>query len=397
MSRGPTLRDWSTCSREQTRAITSRGATRFPSRPCLLEWRTGRCNRGAAPRGCSSPAIGASRGSACTHQLSPWLSDYGHATFMPFAGEAGFEPEARSSSFRPEEAALLPYALRVRLLRYQADVELVPTLRGCVISTAFADAGPRGLMIEIPGQGRRPSSRTLRAKIVRFESRRMREEFQRTSPLITWFSFPSPGRSFDVHASGGNRIAVVKFSGATGRTMDAKIATSFISFNRQCGICIWKPVTARRRNCAARARRSGMRHWAASTLMVRLSNSVGPFIPAFTGRCCSRAPFTSPMRPEILIISARSMARLMPGVMYADHGYWDVYRAWYPLMSLVFPERLGEILQAWVNAYREGGWMPQFPAPGYRACMSGSLIDSFFADAVVKGVKGFDVRRRMRD
>jgi predicted alpha-1,2-mannosidase len=56
----------------------------------------------------------------------------------------------------------------------------------------------------------------------------------------------------------------------------------------------------------------------------------------------------------------------------------------------VFLERLGEILQGWVNAYHEGGWMPQFPAPGYRACMSGSLIDAVFADAVMKDVAGFD-------
>ncbi len=83
--------------------------------------------------------------------------------------------------------------------------------------------------------------------------------------------------------------------------------------------------------------------------------------------------------------------KIMPGVMYVDHGYWDVYRAWYPFMSILFPERLGEILQAWVNAYKEGGWLPQFPAPGYRACMTGSLIDSVFADAAVKGIAGFDL------
>jgi predicted alpha-1,2-mannosidase len=77
--------------------------------------------------------------------------------------------------------------------------------------------------------------------------------------------------------------------------------------------------------------------------------------------------------------------------MYADHGYWDVYRAWYPLMTILFPERLGEILQAWVNAYKEGGWLPQFPCPGYRACMTGSLIDSVFGDAAAKGIGGFDL------
>jgi predicted alpha-1,2-mannosidase len=78
--------------------------------------------------------------------------------------------------------------------------------------------------------------------------------------------------------------------------------------------------------------------------------------------------------------------------MYADHGYWDLFRAWYPMMSILFPERLGEILQAWVNAYTEGGWLPQFPAPGYRSCMTGSFIDAVFADAAVKGIEGFNLR-----
>ncbi len=84
--------------------------------------------------------------------------------------------------------------------------------------------------------------------------------------------------------------------------------------------------------------------------------------------------------------------KVVPGVMYADHGYWDVYRAWYPLMTILDPARLGEILQAWVNASQEGGWLPQFPCPGYRACMTGSLIDSAFGDAAAKNIKGYDVR-----
>src|SRR5579859_6820760 len=64
------------------------------------------------------------QGFRCTHQLSTWLSDYGHAVFLPFAGEPRLEPDARSSSYRPEEAQLRPYALRLKLLRYQADTEL---------------------------------------------------------------------------------------------------------------------------------------------------------------------------------------------------------------------------------------------------------------------------------
>ena len=61
-------------------------------------------------------------------------------------------------------------------------------------------------------------------------------------------------------------------------------------------------------------------------------------------------------------------------------------------MTLLYPERLSEILQAWVNVYKEGGWLPQFPCPGYRNCMTGSPLDFVFGDAVVKGIPGFDVQ-----
>jgi putative alpha-1,2-mannosidase len=62
------------------------------------------------------------------------------------------------------------------------------------------------------------------------------------------------------------------------------------------------------------------------------------------------------------------------------------------MMALIYPERLSEILQAWVNAYKEGGWFPQFPCPGYRNCMTGSPTDFVFGDAVARGITGFDVQ-----
>ncbi len=103
-------------------------------------------------RGCSNPGDRRIQGFRCTHQLSPWLSDYGHAIFLPFSGEPKLEPDARSSSYRPEEAELHPYALRVNLLRFRANVELVATERCCVLTARFTDSGPRGLLFEVPRQ-----------------------------------------------------------------------------------------------------------------------------------------------------------------------------------------------------------------------------------------------------
>ncbi|RYG72668.1 glycoside hydrolase family 92 protein, partial [bacterium] len=80
-----------------------------------------------------------------------------------------------------------------------------------------------------------------------------------------------------------------------------------------------------------------------------------------------------------------------PGVLYTDNGFWDTYRTEYPLLALILPERLTEILQGWVNALKEGGWFPQWATPGYRACMVGTHIDAVIADAVSRGITGFDV------
>lgn len=29
------------------------------------------------------------------------------------------------------------------------------------------------------------------------------------------------------------------------------------------------------------------------------------------------------------------------------------------MLSIVYPETLGQMIQGWVNAYKEGGWLPK--------------------------------------
>ena len=78
------------------------------------------------------------------------------------------------------------------------------------------------------------------------------------------------------------------------------------------------------------------------------------------------------------------------GPLYTDDGLWDTYRAAFPLLALLYPERDADILRGWLNAYREGGWLPTCPSPGNRPCMIGSHGDSIVADAYFKGIEGFD-------
>ena len=338
------------------------------------------------------------QGFRCTHQLSPWLSDYGHATFLPYLGKALSRGAGdRASSYRPADLELAPHSLKLFLLRYRAHVELVPTERCSVMSASFdmqdldpdqdQGDGERGWIFDIPG-----ATGTVEpdpaGRRIRFTSTANAGGVPPNFATYYVLEFPEAWQSYDLKVEDGHRIGLLSFTGSA--PLQLKVATSFISFEQA------------ERNLA---REIGTKSIDAlrNAVMDRWNEHLGRIEVEGATREQQRVLYSCMYRallfPRIWHEPAPGggwhhfsafNGKVEPGVMYADHGYWDVYRAWYPMMSILFPERLGEILQAWVNAYKEGGWLPQFPAPGYRACMTGSLIDAVFADAVVKGIKGFD-------
>lgn len=79
---------------------------------------------------------------------------------------------------------------------------------------------------------------------------------------------------------------------------------------------------------------------------------------------------------------------------YDDFSMWDIYRAQLPLLTIIDPIRMGDAMQSLVAKYEEGGWMPIFPCwNSYTAAMIGDHAASAFADAWVKGIRGFDVNK----
>lgn len=79
------------------------------------------------------------------------------------------------------------------------------------------------------------------------------------------------------------------------------------------------------------------------------------------------------------------------GPLVTDNGFWDTFRTVYPLLGLAYRGELGFIIEGWLNAYREGGWLPSWASPGYRNCMVGTYADVVISDAIVKNIPGFDL------
>ena len=72
------------------------------------------------------------------------------------------------------------------------------------------------------------------------------------------------------------------------------------------------------------------------------------------------------------------------GPISADQGFWDAYRSTYSLLALWRPDRFALMMEGWLNAWREGGWVPQWSSPGYRGSMTGTMSDVTMSEAIVK-------------
>ncbi|UFT98676.1 GH92 family glycosyl hydrolase [Radiobacillus kanasensis] len=84
-------------------------------------------------------------------------------------------------------------------------------------------------------------------------------------------------------------------------------------------------------------------------------------------------------------------AKIVNGKPYVNNGFWDTYRTTWPAYSLLTPTHAGEMIDGFVQQYKDGGWISRWSSPGYANLMVGTSSDVAFADAYLKGVTNFDV------
>lgn len=330
------------------------------------------------------------QGVRLTHQLSPWLGDYGYATLLPITGDPDPDPDRRSSSYRPQEVEITPASLKLYLLRYRCALELAPTERCCAMRFAFDDPANPGLLLDLPGDNAEASydsSSGIITALTRYNHGGVQSNFATYLHL----RLDRPITAFEIKQLKGRWVALIRFSARAALPVEARIGTSFISsdqaranLDREIGSAPFHAIVANAAGCWERAlgrvRIQGRTELECRTFYSCLYRTL--LFPRIwheqdaEGKIVHRSPYTG---------------NVESGVLYADHGFWDDYHAWYPMMLLLYPERLRDILQGWVNAYKEGGWLPQFPCPGYRGAMTGSPSDSLFGDAAAKGLTGFDL------
>ncbi|HEY5564940.1 MAG TPA: glycoside hydrolase domain-containing protein, partial [Rhodothermia bacterium] len=79
---------------------------------------------------------------------------------------------------------------------------------------------------------------------------------------------------------------------------------------------------------------------------------------------------------------------------YSVYSLWDTYRTVHPLLTLLFPEIQGDMVQTMIDMNVENGWLPKWELGANETyLMVGDAAAIVVADTYVKGVRSFDVEK----
>jgi len=351
-----------------------------------------------------SPHARKLQGMRLTHQPSPWMGDYGALVIMPQSGtltsRRHLSSDRRAQAYRPDQTTFAPHYFQAELIGTGILMEFAPTLRGGIFRFRFPEGRPARFILE-PAKGlskieMRPDRMSI-AGYTRGNAGGVPEGFAHY--FVVRFDEPFEG---GMHFHGNEPYEDVEKEGTrVGISLDlgedlrgpviARIATSFISIEQAERNLDLEVAGASFEEIVGKAEAA----WEANLGRIEVESDDEDQLRTFYS-CLYRTQLFPRIWHEVdaegkTVHYSPYDGKVHEGILYTDNGFWDTYRTEYPLLALLDPERVGDILQGWVNAYKEGGWFPQWATPGYRACMVGTHIDAVMADAVARGVRNFDM------
>lgn len=334
------------------------------------------------------------RGFKQTHQPSPWINDYGQFSIMPLKDRSGFTEDDRASWFSHKTEEARPYYYKVYLADHDVTAEVAPTERAAVLRFTYPDSEHSGFVVDAFDGGSYikvlPDMKTIVGYTVK-NSGGVPENFR------NWFVVKSsvPFEEVSIYdgatpvngteAFGDHMLAVAGFRTDRGDTVLLGTASSFISLEQAMlnleelgdnGFEAVKEAAASRwRDVLSRISVGGGTEEQYRTFYSCLYRSL-LFPRKFYEMDATGTPVHySPYNGEIC-----------EGYMYTDTGFWDTFRALFPLLNLVYPSVNAEIQEGLANAFEESGFLPEWASPGHRGCMIGNNSASVVADAALKGV-----------
>lgn len=335
-----------------------------------------------------------------THQPSPWINDYGQFSLFPLTGELKIKGKERASWFSHKAETAKPHYYKVYLADYDVVTEITPTERAAMFRFTFPENKESYVLIDAFDRGSYVKIVPEQNKIIGYTTRNsggVPENFKNYFVIVFDKPFDEGliwndgevvkniSELQDKHVG-----AALKFSTKKGEKIQARVASSFISYEQaernlqELGNDNFDQVKAK-----------GAQIWNKELSRITVTGGTDDQIKTFYSSLYRVLLFPRKFyeineKGEVVHYSPYN-GQVLPGYMFTDNGFWDTFRAVFPFFNLMYPSLNEKIQEGLVNTYKESGWLPEWASPGHRDCMIGSNSATLIADAYLKGCRGYDI------
>lgn len=335
-----------------------------------------------------------------THQPSPWMNDYGQFSIMPVNG-LKFTEEKRASWFSHKAEVASPYYYNVYLADAGVTAELTPTERAALMRFTYPKSDSAFIVVDAYNKGSYIKIIPEQQKIIGYSSKNsggVAPGFKNYFVIYfdkaftvskTWRANVLVSDSLEISADHAG--AIVGFKTNNKEQINVRVASSFISFE-QAEINLQKELATKNFETIKTASKNA---WNKELSKIKVEG--GSLDQRRTFYSCLYRTLQFPQKHYEITADNNVVhyspynGKVLPGYLYAGTGFWDTFRALYPFLNLLYPSINIEMQQGLINAYKEGGWLPEWSSPGYRNVMIGNNSASVVADAYIKGLRGYDI------
>lgn len=334
-----------------------------------------------------------------THQPSPWNNDYGQFSIMPMTGKMEFDQEKRASWFSHKAEIVTPYYYSVYLADYDVTTEFAPTERANILQFTFPQTDQAYIAIDAFDKGSYIKLIPEEHKIIGYNTRNsggVPDNFKNyfVIQFDKEFTFGSGVQQNEIkdgilEIKDDHAGAIVGFKTKKGEKINARVASSFISFE-QAEINL-KEVLEKN---LEQVKIEGKDRWNEVLGVVEVEDSnldrKRTFYSALYRSTLYPRDFTEIDAKGNRVHYSPYNGKVLAGSMYTDTGFWDTFRSLFPLLNLLYPSMNDDMQEGLVNAYKESGFLPEWASPGHRESMIGNNSASIVADAEITGRSGYD-------
>lgn len=339
------------------------------------------------------------RGFQQAHQCSSWTRDYAVFSLMPVTGDLVVNEDKREAKFSHDNEVAKPNYYRVKLDN-QIITEISPTERGAHLRFSFPKSQKSFLVLDgYIGMSMVkiiPSERKITGYVHNGSQmpKNLKSYFEIVfdKPFVaygTWENKKNTISANSITGEGQGIGAYIQFK--DGEKVQAKVASSYIS-SEQASVTLNAELGKYKNLEATRAAAAAIWNKHLGRILVEggTEEEKATFYSCFfRASIFSRQFFEYDQAGKPYYFSPYD-GKVHKGYMYTDTGFWDTFRAQFPLNTILHPTMHGRYMQALLDAQEQCGWLPSWSFPGEAGSMIGNHAISLLADAWVKGIRTFD-------